>query len=211
MIVSFEELKGYSGIPKWSSVAEDGAKLILAGLQGELEAYLRRPIETEEFTEDYVIQFGSSDNDATSFYNVYSPLGGYVPYSGVGPASVPVRNSPVASISSVGRFCPTSGSVAAIERSASGWTQQRYGVDVFGVIAGETLRITYTAGLEWDKPGALAFFKLLILRAATRETRNLYDQNVGKQNFDGEPELAAPVGFSLAELESAKRYRRQRI
>ena len=211
MLVSFQELKTYSGISKWSPAAEDGAALVLAGLQGELEAYLRRPIETEVFTETYVVQVGTDITDEVPFYSVYAPTVGIVEYGGYGSVAVPFRNSPVASIQSVGTFCPSSGSVSPIERSAGTWVQERWGVEFFNATPGSVIQVSYTAGLEWDKPGALAFFKLLILRAATRETSNLYDQNVGKQNFEGDPERAIPIGFTQAELDSARRYRRQRI
>ena len=52
MIVTKAELTNYMDI-KLSLRQQDAADLILAGLQGELEAYLRRPIEQIEFEEEY--------------------------------------------------------------------------------------------------------------------------------------------------------------
>lgn len=211
MIVSFEELKTYTAIPEWSQAAEDGAVLILEGLQAELEAYLRRPIETETFTERYVIQYPNTvQATTTDWFSTYIPTTGITVYTVDGPVSVPFRNSPVLDISAVGTFCHTSGSVTALERG-SGWVQQRWGIDLYGALPGVTYQVSYTAGLAWDKPSALKVFKLLILRAAAREAQNLYDVNVGKQSFEGDAQTALPIGFSAAELDSVRRYRRQRI
>lgn len=210
MIVTFQELKNYSGLRKWSPASEDAATMILDGLQAELEAYLRRPIETQEFTERYVIQYPATTEEVQPFYSVYAPTAGIISYTTDGPMSVPFRNSPVLDITSVGTYCSTSGSVTAIERG-SGWVQQRYGIDLYSGTPGTVLQVSYTAGLEWDKPEAIRFFKLMILRAAAREVQSLFDQNVGKQEFNGDAQPTFPIGFGADELDKAKRYRRQRI
>jgi len=55
MLVSVSDLATYMDI-RFSNRQEDAAEMVLQGLQSELEAYLRRPIEVAQFTEEYVPQ-----------------------------------------------------------------------------------------------------------------------------------------------------------
>ena len=55
MLVSVSDLATYMDI-KFSNRQEDAAEMVLQGLQSELEAYLRRPIEVASFTEEYVLE-----------------------------------------------------------------------------------------------------------------------------------------------------------
>jgi hypothetical protein len=50
LLVSLSELRSYMDI-SLTNRQQDAAELVLAGLQSELEAYLRRPVQVETFNE----------------------------------------------------------------------------------------------------------------------------------------------------------------
>jgi len=77
---------------------------------------------------------------------------------------------------------------------------QNHGNDVF--------EISYNAGLDGS---SIPVFKLLILRAATREMQNMHDDVVGIKDL--EPRNVAPMetGFTDRELASVKSYKRVRV
>jgi len=56
------------------------------------------------------------------------------------------------------------------------YTVRRYGIDVYRGYANDVFEISYTAGLDGSE---IPIFKLLILRAATREMQNMHDDVVG--------------------------------
>jgi hypothetical protein len=86
---------------------------------------------------------------------------------------------------------------------------RKYGIDLYRGFADDLVEIEYTAGM--DDPSATKLFKLMILRAATREVQNMHDDVVGVKDL--EPRNVAPVetGFLETELMQMKRYRRVRI
>lgn len=94
------------------------------------------------------------------------------------------------------------------EAIGSHYTVRRYGIDVFNIVADDTVTVTYEAGLDGD---SIPVFKLLILRAATREMQNMHDDVVGIKDL--EPRNVAPLetGFSDRELMSIKKYKRSRV
>ena len=54
MLVTTNDLVTYMDI-RFSLRQQDAAELVLAGLQSELETYLRRPIELNTFIEEYTL------------------------------------------------------------------------------------------------------------------------------------------------------------
>jgi len=94
------------------------------------------------------------------------------------------------------------------EAIGSNYTVRRYGIDIFNIVADDTVTITYEAGLDGD---SIPVFKLLILRAATREMQNMHDDVVGIKDL--EPRNVAPLetGFTDRELMSVKKYKRSRV
>ena len=67
MIVSVSELTTYMDI-SLSLRQQDAAEFVLAGLQSELETYLRRPIEVSEFTETHVLPSSSKEFQLHHFF-----------------------------------------------------------------------------------------------------------------------------------------------
>jgi hypothetical protein len=72
----------------------------------------------------------------------------------------------------------------------------------------DIMEITYDAGLDGEE---IAMFKLLILRAATREMQNMHDDVVGVKDLNTRNVAPIETGFSERELLSVRRYRRRRI
>ncbi len=67
MLVSINDLVTYMDI-SLSLRQQDAADMVLSGLQSEMEAFLRRPIEVDEFTETHVIPSYFQGVPATSFF-----------------------------------------------------------------------------------------------------------------------------------------------
>jgi hypothetical protein len=101
MLVSIADLKTYMDI-SLTARQEDACEMILLGLQSEMEAYLGRPVEQEEHTEEHVIPSYFQGVPATSFFydNSLDTTGDTMNY--IQPSQViSLRNSPVASVKSV--------------------------------------------------------------------------------------------------------------
>jgi hypothetical protein len=195
-----------------SNVQEDAAEIVIDGLQAELEAYLRRPIEQQSFTETYRIpDVGRGVVNQQYYYNyttdpsttltspgiIYTPM--YTLY---------LDNSPVVSVSSVS-ITPASASATATDQVAErDYITRDYGIELFNAFANDRVTVTYTAGLDGAN---IKVFKLLLLRAAAREMQNMHDDVVGLKDLTTRNVAPLETGFSERELMSIKKYRRVRV
>jgi hypothetical protein len=68
--------------------------------------------------------------------------------------------------------------------------------------------VTYTAGLDGTN---IPVFKLMILRAATREMQNMHDDVVGIKDLESRNVAPMQTGFLETELVALKKFRRNRI
>lgn len=283
MLVSISDLKTYMDI-SLTARQEDACEMILLGLQSEMEAYLGRPIEQEEYTEDHVIPSYFQGVPATSFFYDKSldTTGDTMNY--IQPSQViSLRNSPVTYVKSVsirnvsssatylaealqrdatisgatvsGEFVtysatndfrvgqwvdvkdvipntlnvafaqivnatPSSFTVKKIGASgtydsggkakATGndYTVHRYGIELYRGFPNDLVTVVYTGGLDGNQ---IKMFKLMILRAATREMQNMHDDTVGMKDLTTRNVAPLETGFLEKELESLKSYRRRRI
>jgi hypothetical protein len=92
--------------------------------------------------------------------------------------------------------------------NGSEYTVRRYGIDVYTGFANDILRITYMGGLDGEN---IKMFKLMILRAATREMQNMHDDVVGVKDLNPRNVAVAQTGFLDTELAQLKKYSRRRI
>lgn len=294
MLVTVQDLVTYMDI-SLSLRQQDAADIVLAGLQSELEAYLRRPIEVVEFTEEYKVPSSHLASPMSSFFYQSSLESSFYTANGnsnqssmnyaLPPETIYLRNSPVARVISVeiqnqystpaylgeaitrqanitgavktgakisftatnhkftiGQYVTTTditptvynvvnkkivevtantfivevtaGAIAAYvsggsaEAIGTNYSVRRYGIDVFSIVADDTITITYEAGLDGE---AISVFKLLILRAATREMQNMHDDVVGIKDLETRNVAPLETGFSERELLSIKRYKRSRV
>jgi len=100
----------------------------------------------------------------------------------------------------------TSGGTATA--NGNEYTVRRYGLDVYTGFANDIIRVTYKGGLDG---GNIKMFKLMILRAATREMQNMHDDVVGIKDLNSRNVAVAETGFLESELMQLKKYSRRRI
>jgi len=101
VLVSVSDLVTYMDI-SLSLRQQDAAEIVLSGLQSELEAFLRRPVEVDEFIEQHVVPSYFQGVPATSFFYDTSldTTGDVLSY--IQPSVVlSLRNTPVVSVSKV--------------------------------------------------------------------------------------------------------------
>lgn len=101
MLVSTSDLVTYMDI-SLSLRQQDAAELVLSGLQSELEAFLRRPVEVDEFVEEHVIPSYFQGVPATSFFydSSLDTTGNVLNY--IQPSvMISLRNTPVVNVSKV--------------------------------------------------------------------------------------------------------------
>ncbi len=207
MLATVNDLQKYMDV-RFTNIQQDAVEFVLEGLQSELETYLRRPVEPDEFTETHVLDSNYSAIPDTSFFYNYSldttqqQIGLIQP-----PTTIYLRNSPVISVSELSIVSST-GITLSPQTEGIDYIVRRFGIDVFNGNANDTVTVTYTGGLNGAN---IKFFKVLILRAATREVQNMHDDVVGVKDLVTRNVAPMMTGFSQDELASVKRYRRHRI
>jgi len=206
MLVSVDELVTYMDI-RFTERQKDAAGLVLAGLQAELEGYLQRPIEVQTFVDEVRLESNHVGVPMTSFFyntsldTTMSPITYTQP-----PQTVYLRHAPVVEVTEV-TLTPLFASAVTLQPEID-YVVRRYGIDCFRGYANELITVEYTAGLAGPE---LDLFKLLILRAATREMQNMHDDVVGVKDLESRNVAPLETGFLEKELMSVKRYRRVRI
>ena len=211
-LVSLGELRSYMDI-SLTNRQQDAAELVLEGLQSELEAYLRRPIEVVEFNEEYTYPSVDTGIPMDSFFNNANPFSSSFYGSAVDratylepPQTLYFRNSPVVAVTEV-IYKPLNGTVQTMEEGVD-YIVRRFGIDVFRAFANDTVEVTYTAGLDGAN---IPVFKLMILRAATREMQNMHDDVIGIKDLETRNVAPMQTGFLETELMALKKFRRNRI
>jgi len=102
MLVTVAELRTFMDI-SLSNRQTDAAEMILEGLQGELEAYLGRPVTVDEFVEDHVIPSNDFGVPHAGFMydksldTTNDPMRHFLH----APIMIPLRNTPVVSVEKV--------------------------------------------------------------------------------------------------------------
>lgn len=207
MLVSVDELVNYMDI-RFTNRQEDAAGYVLQGLQHELETFLRRPIEVTEQEEVHVVQGTMIGMPTSSFFYDASldttlNTGFFMVQP---PVTVHLRNTPVVSVSSVTLTSP--GGTATAQEEGRDFVVQRYGVDLFRAYPNDKVTVTYEGGLDGE---SITMFRLMILRAATREMQNMHDDVVGIKDLNTRNVAPLETGFLESELRTLKRYKRAMI
>jgi hypothetical protein len=207
MLVTVADLTKYMDI-RFSNRQEEAAEFVLEGLQSELEGYLRRPVEPTEFTETYIMDSNFVGVPTSAFfYNESLDTTLNTSTYLMPPNTIYLRNSPVVEVTSVTIRQQTE-TVGVEQTEGNDYTVRRYGVDLYRAYANDEVTIEYTAGLNGNE---IKVFKLLILRAATREMQNMHDDVVGIKDLETRNVAPLETGFSERELLSVKRWKRIRI
>jgi len=207
-LVTIGDLKAYMDIT-FTVTQERAAIMVLEGLQMELESYLRRPVEVMVFSEDHTIPRHYVATSATPvfFDSADDPSG--VDQSGAMLETYiyATRNSPIVEVQSMTSTTP-SGTTKALTEGKD-FIVRRYGVEIYnGVGADVRIDLIYKAGLDGTD---IPYFKLVILRAASREVQNLHDDVVGIKDLETRNVAPLVTGFNESELMSLKRWKRVRI
>ena len=213
MLVSVRDLMVYMDI-SFSNRQQDAAEMVLAGLQSELEAYLRRPIEPTEFVEEYRIDSGYTGVPMSSFLSVDKPwetsfnVGNTVSTTTYAqpPTTIYLRNTPVVEITEV-KVKPLYQDEQILNPEEQ-YVVRRFGIDYYYATSDDLVTITYTAGLDGE---SIPVFKLMILRAATREVQNMHDDVVGLKDLNTRNVAPLETGFMEKELMALRKYRRVRV
>lgn len=214
MLVNSDELQRYMDI-RLSNRQLQACEYVLSGLQSELESYLRRPVEVNNYTEVYKVDSAHFAIPTASFFydeslnTTQQSIGYFLP-----PYTVYLRNSPVVSVDSVKVTKPSPGSTERTLIEGVDYIVLRYGIEIgsindFGpVYANDSIEVEYSAGLDGDE---IKIFRLLILRAASREMQNMHDDVVGVKDLETRNVGPLVTGFTEEELRSVKRYKRVRV
>lgn len=214
MLVELSDIKNYMDI-SLTTRQEDAATMILEGLESELEAYLNRPITVREFVETIRLDSGhvgvpvgtflttNQNNFNTSFT---ATTGIDATTFAMPPPTVYLKNTPIVSITEV-KVTPIFGTERTLVEDTD-YVVRKYGIDYYYGYADDLIEITYDAGLDGD---SIKIFKLLILRAATREMQNMYDDVVGVKDLNTRNVGPLVTGFLDSELASVRNYKRVRI
>jgi len=209
MLVSVSDLSKYMDI-RFSNRQEEAAEFVLEGLQSELELYLRRPVEPTVFEETYVLESNHTGVPMSSFFTNESSAStdtvSMVSYMQP-PQTVYLRNSPVIDVEEV-TLRQQGSATAATLTDGIDYVVRRYGIDVFRGFANDVITVSYTAGLAGE---GIKVFKLMILRAATREMQNMHDDVVGIKDLETRNVAPLETGFLEKELLAVKRWRRSRV
>ena len=126
-------------------------------------------------------------------------------------ADVPTTTSFTVANATTSAVTDSSGTVKSrgtVVATGNDYVVRRFGIDFFRGYANDSVIIDYEAGLDGTEIG---IFKLLILRAATREMQNMHDDVVGVKDLESRNVAPLETGFSDRELMSVKKYRRHRI
>jgi hypothetical protein len=213
MLVSIRDVKTYMDI-SLTARQEDAAEMILAGLQSELESFLRRPIEVQQFTEEHRLDIGHTGvpmgtfltaNDNTFNSSFSTSTRNDMTTWATPPPAVYFKNTPVVSIEEI-KVKPLFG-VERVLVPEEDYVSRPYGIDYYYGYSDDLITITYTAGMDGT---SIPIFKMLILRAAAREMQNMYDDVVGVKDLNTRNTGPLVTGFLDSELASIRRYRRVR-
>lgn len=208
MLVAVSDLQKYMDI-RFSSRQEEAAEFVLDGLQSELEAYLNRPIEVQTFTEIFVMDNNHVGVPMSSFLYNYDDIGtSELMNVAQPPVTVYFNNSPVVSVESVDIIHPNTPNSPILQVEGRDYVVRKFGIDLYTAFANDKVVVEYDAGLDG---GNIKMFKLMILRAATREMQNMHDDVVGIKDLETRNVAPLETGFMEKELLAVKRWRRHRI
>ena len=203
-LVTVLELRDYYVDIELDTNQAKGAQLILDGLQSELEAYLGRPAERRTFVETYQVGAGTPSWPVGTEYMIETSSSLFQT-----PITIYLKQTPIHSVESVtvlGQGSDEEDRETLTE--GDDFTVLPYGVEVTAASPYDAITITYEAGLDGTQIPAL---KTLMLRAATREMQNMYDDTMGVKDLNTRNVGPLETGFTELELKSVRRWRRIRI
>lgn len=208
MLVTVSELADYMD-QRFTNRQADSAEIVLAGVQSEVEIWIRRPVESQEFVEiyhvpeDYLVISAEAHFYDRSLDRSYNGLNNLI----APPFQLHLRNTPVVDVSRVRKKGRVETSFSVMPPNTS-WKFTRWGLELFNVLAFDTLEVTYTAGLDGEN---IPYIRQVILRAAAREMQNMVDDVVGLKDLNARQITIKEIGLTEAEKMMLKRLKRKQI
>jgi len=208
MLVTAAELADYMD-QRFNNRQSDSAEVVIAGIQSEIETIIRRPVESEQFVEiyhvpeDYLVVSAESYFYDRSFDRTYNGLNNLV----APPYMLYLRQTPVTAVAQVRKKGRVETAFTA-QTPNTMWKQTRFGIELFNVLAFDTLEVTYTAGLDGTQ---IPYIRQVILRAAAREMQNMVDDVLGLQDLQARQITIKEIGLTDSEKATLKRYKRKQI
>ena len=208
MLVSVRELTAYMD-RSLTNRQQDAAELVLAGAQAEVETFLGRPAEVDEFVYTYVIPEDNLwVNTESYFYDrTLDTANSIVPVLRP-PFQLHLPNAPIVDVESVFvyAFNGAEGTPPLELQPNDHYLVRKWGLDIYSVWSGDKIVITYSAGMAPN-----AHVKQVILRMAAREMQNMTDDVVGLKDFQNRAATIAEVGLTEAEKRNLDPLRRKQI
>ena len=208
MLVTVSELADYMD-QRFTNRQADSAEITIAGIQSEIETFIRRPIEAQEFIEiyhvpeDYLVVSAEAYFYDRSLDRTYNGLNNLI----APPFALHLRQTPVTAVSQVRKKGRLETSFTPMTANTQ-WKFTRWGLELFNVLAFDTLEVTYTAGLDGTE---IPYFRQVILRAAAREMQNMVDDVVGLKDLNARQITIKDIGLTEPEKAMLKRYKRKQI
>jgi len=141
-------------------------------------------------------------------------IGQYVRITSALPTQYNIQNLQITSVSATTFTVAYTASIdayisgGAAIATGSDYTVHRYGVEIFAGYPNEIVTVNYSGGLDGD---GIKVFKIMVLRAATREIQNMHDDTVGMKDLTTRNVAPLETGFLEKELIAMRKYRRRRI
>lgn len=208
MLVTVSELADYMD-QRFTNRQSDSAETILEGIQSEIETFLRRPIEVQEFVEEYFVPEDylvisseayfydrSLDRTYNGLLNLVAP-----------PYLLHLKNTPVAEVTQV-RVKARTEVDFTVQPPRTQWKYTKFGVELFNVMPFDTVEVTYTAGLDGS---GIPYFRQVILRAAAREMQNMVDDVMGLKDLSARQITIKEIGLTDAEQRMLRRWKRKQV
>jgi len=205
-LVTVGDLQNYADW-SFSDTQKQAAEGVIAGLQVEMETYLRRPVELTRFRDDYTVPSNYRASSLNSTFYDGTDVTGVTQQYQLETFILSLDNSPVGKVLEVTSSTP-SGSVTKTLAEGTDYVVRKFGIEFFGGIGADFLiKVTYDAGLDGKD---IDYFKLVILRAAIREMQNMHDDVVAVKDLETRNVGPLQTGFLDTELSMLKRWRRVR-
>jgi hypothetical protein len=207
MLVDVSDLADYMDL-RFTNRQSDSAEIVLEGIQSEIETFLRRPIESQEFDEIYHVPIDYRPFAAESYFYDRTQdrtQNGLMSQIAV-PYALYLRQTPVTNVDTV-RIKGRSGTWQD-QLEDTHWKRTRWGIELFTVAPLDEIEVVYDAGLDGT---TIPYLRLVILRAASREMQNMVDDVVGLKDLNARQITVADIGLTEAEKATLKRWKRKQI
>lgn len=205
-LVTVGDLQNYADWT-FTPTQQQAAEVVLAGLQIEMETYLRRPVEVSRYREKYSIPSSYKPSPMNPTFFDGNDTTGVTQQYMLESYMLSLDHSPVGRVYEVTASTPTGSTTKTLTEGVD-YVVRDFGIEFFSNVGADfSINVTYDAGLEGKD---IDYFRLVILRAAIREMQNMHDDVVAVKDLETRNVGPLETGFNENELAMLKRWRRIR-